>query len=96
MRVLSKRSIAVVVGALSVFVGAGVFLAGPLYAQTNDLHPGDVLSGSELAVWDGLSEEYQEIFLDELLPSLKGETSERSKRVDAVGGMVIALADIQR
>ena len=39
MRLLNKRSIAFFVAAESLAVGIGVFVAGPTYAETNELPP---------------------------------------------------------
>ena len=55
-----------------------------------------MLSGNNLAQWNGLTEEYQDIFFDELLPVIEAEVAEHSVRVDAVAVMVAALADIKQ
>ena len=81
--------------AVSLAVGIGAFSAKSLHAQTNDLHPGVALSGDDLALWEGLTQEYQDIFFGELLPAIKTEASEHSDRVDAIAVAVAVLADIQ-
>ncbi len=95
MRLMGRRSIAVLVAALMVAVGIGAFLAEPLYAQSPTLHPENVLNGDALSKWEALNDEYQGIFIDEVLPDIEAMNIDQATQIDAVGGMVAVLLDIQ-
>lgn len=95
MRLSNRQMVSVFAAVMLVVVGSVVFWAGSVYAQGNDLDPGSVLEGDELDVWNELTQEYQDIFTDDVLPKIKAEVVGHGARVDAVGGTVRALRDIQ-